>query len=323
MYRVAAIAALLYAANVSADDSPLRLRNLAPAAGIFAMPRALGGDVLSTGFELTFDSEITNNFTSSADGSTLAFFDGETLRLAYGYRRSWGERWEWGIEIPYVIQHGGNTDRLIDGFHDLLGADDDGRNRADRDQIDYLIAAGGETFVDFQDDRRDWGDVTFSSGFQVLRDPARSLALRALVKIPSGDAEKLTGSGGTDFAVWLDYTDRSLLAGINVAMTMAGGLILLGDGDVVPDEQESVAGYAHLGATVPLSAHWTMKAQLDYQTRYIDTPVDQLGGAALQGAVGARWSANTKFWTDVALVEDLTSDSTSDLLVQLLLGVRL
>jgi Protein of unknown function (DUF3187) len=323
MSRIAIAAAMFCAAGASADDSPLRIRNLAPVAGTFAMPRALGGDVLSSGYELTFDTEVANNFTSDADGSTLAFFDGETIRLTYGYRHSWGPRWEWGIEIPYVFHHGGNTDAVIDRFHTVLGFDDDGRNRADRDQIDFFIADGNEIFVDFQNDRRDWGDVSVSSGFQILRDPARSLAVRALAEFPTGDVEKLTGSDGTDLAVWLDYTDRSLLEGINVAMTMAGGLILLGDGKLVPDKQESVAGYAHLGMTYPLSDHWTLKAQVDYQSRLIDTQVDQLGGAALQGAVGARWSATTKFWTDVAIVEDLASDSTSDLLVHFMLGVRL
>mgnify|MGYP000520546225 CR=1 FL=1 len=71
------------------------------------------------------------------------------------------------------------------------------------------------------------------TGFQVLRDAERSLAVRALVKLPTGDVDKLTGSQGTDFATWLDYTDRELLARFHLSMTGAIGLMVLGDGDLL------------------------------------------------------------------------------------------
>ncbi len=55
----------------------------------------------------------------------------------------------------------------------------------------------------------------------------------------------------------------------------------------------------------------------------IDAAVDQLGGAALQGSLGARWRFTQQLWTDFALTEDLTADSTSDVMFQLVLGVEL
>src|SRR4051794_41232958 len=100
MYRLVWIAALAACLPSWADDSPLRIRNLAPASGIYGEPRALGGDVLQGGYELTFATELANNFTSDADGTTLAFFDGETTYLTYGFRQAFATDWEWGIEVP-------------------------------------------------------------------------------------------------------------------------------------------------------------------------------------------------------------------------------
>lgn len=316
-------AALCPAAAALADDSPLRVRNLAPVSGIYGQPRALGGDVLASGYELTFNTELANSFTSDAQDSTLAFFDGETTYLTYGVRQAFAQRWEWGLEVPYVIQHGGYLDSAIDGFHDLFGFDDNGRNAAKRNRIDYFISDGGKVYVQFNDEKRGWGDLRVSGGYQLRREPARSLAVRVLVKLPTGEIDKLTGSEGTDVAAWLDYTDRELLARLRLSMNGAIGIMVLGDGELLPHDQRQVAGYGHFGVSYPLTRAWALKAQLDYHGQLIDTSIDQLGGAALQGSLGASWQFNNSLWTDVALVEDLTADSTSDVLVQVLLGAKL
>ena len=306
-----------------ADDAPLRIRNLAPASGIYGEPRALGGDVLAAGYEFTFSTELANNFTGNVHGSTLAYFDGETTYFMYGMRGAFAGRWEWGLEAPYVVQQGGYLDSAIDGFHETFGFDDNGRNAVERDQIRYFVADHGTTYVNFSRDRSGWGDVRVTGGYQLVREPARSLALRALVKLPTGDVDQLTGSGAADASVWLDYTDRELLARLHLTMTAALGVMVLGDGNLLPQDQKSAAWYAHVGVGWPLTQAWTLKAQLDYHGALIDAAIDQLGGEALQGSVGARWRFNQKAWTEVAVAEDLIPDSTSDVLVQIRVGLEL
>ncbi len=305
------------------DDSPLRIRNLAPASGIYGEPRALGGEVLANGYELSFNTEVANNFTSDADGSTLAFFDGETTYLTYGIRHGFAQRFEWGIEIPWVIQDGGHLDHPIEDFHDAFGFPNNGRQRAKLNKIDYYVSDHNKVYVNFQDRKDGWGDVRVSGGYQLTRAPERSLAIRALVKLPTGKVESLTGSDGTDGATWLDYTDGALLSRFRLSLTAALGVMVLGDGNLLPQKQNRFAAYGHFGLSYPLSDAWTLKGQLDYHSQLIDTPVDQLGGAALQGSFGASWQVTPKFFTQIAMAEDLTSDSTSDVLLQLLIGAAL
>jgi hypothetical protein len=323
MYRTASlVAVLVFASAAFADDAPLRIRNLAPASGIYGQPVAFGGEVLSTGYELTFNTQIANNFTSAANDDTLAFFDGETTYLTYGYRQSIAERFEFGVELPWVIHDGGFMDHTIQRFHSVFGMPNNGRREADLNKIDYYISDQNKVYVDFQDQKDGLGDVRLTGGYQVLRDSARLLAVRTLVKLPIGDADKLTGSGATDVAAWLDYTDRELLARFRLSMTAAAGFIVLGDGDLMPHQQNRMAGWGHFGLSYPLTDAVTLKGQLDYQSQLIDASIDQLGGAALQGTFGFSWQVTPRFWSDLAMAEDLTADSTSDVMVQLLIGTR-
>lgn len=323
MYRaISCVAVLACAAAAAADDAPLRIRNLAPASGIYGEPVALGGEVLANGYELTFDTDLANNFTSDANGGTLAFFDGETTYLTYGFRQAIADRLEWGIELPYVIQRGGYLDPVIDDFHDVFGFDDNGRHAAKHNRIDYFVSDGDKVYVDFQNERRGWGDARIGGGFQLLLEPGRALAARALVKIPTGDSDELTGSGGTDVAAWLDYTDRELLARYRVSITGAIGLMVLGDGDLLPHEQNRAAGYGHFGLSYQATDAWSIKGQVDYHSQLIDVSIDQLAGAALQGTLGVRWQVSPRLWSDFAMVEDLTANSTSDVMMQLLIGTR-
>jgi hypothetical protein len=321
MYRAVLLVAVAVGLPAfGADDSPLRIRNLAPASGIYGEPRPLGGEVLSSGYELTFNTEVANNFTSDASGQTLAFFDGETTYFTYGFRQAVADGFEWGIEVPWITQYGGQLDHPIEKFHDVFNFPNNGRTRAKLNKIDYFISDQNKVYVDFQDEKDGFGDVRVSGGYQLLRTPERSLALRALVKLPTGDVAKLTGSNGTDVASWLDYTDRELLARLHLSMTAAIGVMVLGDGDLLPKDQNRFAGYGHFGLSYPFSDAWSLKAQLDYHTQLIDTSVDQLGGEALQGSFGASWQVTPRFWSELAMAEDLTSGSTSDVMIQFLLG---
>jgi hypothetical protein len=318
---VTAISLLFLSPASYATDGPLRVRNASPASQIFGLPRALGGELLRSGNELTFNTEFANVFTSDVDDGSLAFFDGETVTMTAGYRRPLGRRFEMGIEVPYVIHQGGRFDRVIDEFHDLFGLPQGGRDQAQRNKIDYVIRSGGTTYLDFQDSKESLGDIRFSGAFQWLREADRALALRGSIKLPTGDADKLTGSDGTDLAVWLDFTDRRWLSGLGLELTMNGGLLLMEEGEIVPEEQNDFALFGHLGLSYPLTERWTLKAQFDGHTELIGTGLDQVSGEALQGSIGGRFALE-RFWMAIALSEDLVSDSSPDAVFQFLLGAR-
>jgi hypothetical protein len=322
----ATILGLAFAMAIPAEaiaEAPLRIRNLSPIAGLFGLPRALGGTVLENGRELSFDAEVANNFTSNRDPGNFAFFDGETTTFSYAYRGALADGWEWGLEVPFIDHDGGFLDAGIDNFHDVFGFDDNGRERANRNQIDYFVRFDGQTFVNFQDQVNDWGDVRASLGWQIAHEAGRAWALRAQVKLPTGDVDSLTGSGATDVALWVEHARAGVLGFDRASLNAALGAVYLGEGDLVPDVQEDVAGYAHAGIAWRASDGISFIGQLDYHTRLIDSGLDQLGGRALQGSLGARFRYGDRLTTDVTFVEDLTADSVADVEFQVLMAVRL
>lgn len=304
-------------------EAPLRVRNVSPVAQLYGMPRAMGAELVDSGYELSFGTEIANNFTSNLDGTTFAFFDGETTVFSYGARGALAERWEWGVEIPFVDHDGGFLDAGIDNFHDLFGFDDNGRERANRNQIDYFIRYSGETFVDFQDETDDWGDVRVSLGYQLARDETRAWAVRALVKLPTGEVEHLTGSEAADLAVWFEHARAALFGQPRLSSSAALGAIWLGDGDLVPNRQERFAGYGHVGLAWRIADAVSLLGQVDYHSRLIDSGLDHLGGRGLQGTLGARFRYKERLTTEFAFVEDLTSDSVADVAFQVLIAARM
>lgn len=307
---------------MAGPDGPLQIRNAFPTAQIFGLPGMRGGE-LSEVPELTLNTEVANVFTSDVNATSYGFFDGETTVITGAYKRPLGRRFEIGLEVPYVIQHGGELDPLIDDFHELFGFPQGGRQNAPRNKIDYVIRSGGKTYVDFQDSEEALGDIRLTGGYQWLSEPGRALALRAVVKLATGDPDKLTGSGAADAALWLDYTDRCWLAPLGLTLTLGAGVLVMGDGDIVPDDQERTAGFGHFGLGLPLSQRWSLLAQLDGHTKLIDTGLDQVSGAGLQGTVGVRFQAPKTFWGEFSLSEDLIGDSSPDVVFQLLLGARL
>lgn len=306
----------------AAQEGPIPIRNGLPAAQIFGLPRMLGGELVEAA-ALTLNTEVANVFTSSSNATSYGFFDGETTVISAGYRRPLGRRFEIGVEIPYVVQHGGHLDPWIDDFHELFGFPQGGRQDAPNNKIDYVIRSRGTTYVDFQDSEEGFGDIRLLGGYQWLAAPDRALAVRGLVKLATGDPDKLTGSGAADGALWLDFTDRRWLSRFGMTVTLGAGLLVMGDGDIVPRDQERTAGFGHVGLGLPLSRRFTLLAQLDGHTTLIDTGLDQVSGAALQGTVGLRFRGERRFWGDFSLSEDLIGNSSPDVVFQLLLGARL
>jgi hypothetical protein len=308
---------------VHAHDGPLRVRSLAPMALPYGLPRMAGGELLREGYELTFMTELANNFFFDQDGPTLVAFDGETAVISYGYRRAIGERMEWQLEIPYVVHFGGYLDGAIDGFHNLLGISDRGREDLPRYRLEYVVGTGDQVHAEVRRRARRFGDVRVGFGYAVLDHGDRALAARVQLKLPTGHARALTGSDAADLAAWLDYTDRRLLERFGMTLTAGAGLVGLGEGELLPDRQRRTVWVTQLGLAYPFTENLSGRVQVDVHQRLFSTEVRQLGVNAVLGSFGLRWRVYPRLWTDLLIAEELRSYTSSDVTFQLMLGASL
>jgi len=304
------------------EAAPLRVRNTLPTSQLYGLPRALGAEMQRRGTEVTFAVDLGSNFTSDFDPEASAFFDGETTVFSLGLRAPLGRRMEWGLEIPYVLHSGGFLDGFLETFHDFTGLSDGGRDRAPKNRLDYLVAYRGTDYADFRDRQHHLGDVRGWLGYQLHRSAARALGVRAQVKLPTGRVKDLSGSNGTDGTLWLEYSDRALLASIGLSLSLMGGVVVLGDGDLAPEAQKGYALLGHLGLQYAITKRVTLLAQVDTHSQLVDTGVPQATNGAVQGTLGGRWSISPKYWVDLGVVEDLRPQTSSDVVFQFLMGAR-
>lgn len=302
--------------------APLEVRNISPVVQLYGLPRALGAHVAEATTQQA-RAELVSTFTSERDGDTFAFFDGETHVFSYRLRGALAEQWEWGVELPYVRHTAGELDGFIDGFHRMFGLHEGGRELARRDRLDFLIRKGDRVYVDFDDSASHIGDVRAFVGRQLVADPGRALAVRAMAKLPTGNLATLSGSGATDLSLWAEYADHDLLSGLGLHLSLAGGVTKLGRGDLLPQQQRKWAGFGHIGLALPVGNRLVLNAQLDAHTAMIESSVPLVAEGGFLGTIGGRVGINDKLWLDVSIIEDLHNQSAADVVFQFSVGGRL
>ncbi len=170
------------------DLGPIETRNGRAPSLPFLRLEPRGGLLAPGERTLSADLLIANNLRF--DRTT--YEDQETSRL--GFTARWGvARGEWAVEVPFLSREGGFLDPLIEAYHKLIGITND------RALIPY-----GEVV------ERIPGSGTFGSAIglgDVSGVYSRALGSQAFLsvglKLPTGNAGGLLGSGGVDLAVSL------------------------------------------------------------------------------------------------------------------------
>ncbi len=302
--------------------APLPVRNLSPAAALYGVPRMVGTLPVRR-LEAALLLEHVNNFSGDSNDQMAIAYDGTTSITSLTLRGAFAGALEWGLEVPYVYHDGGFTDGLIDGFHELFGFPDAGRDDVPRDRLRYRLEYNGETLVDIDESVGHLGDVRGWLGVRVYQGRARQAVLRAMVKAPSGSLDTLSGSGGTDVAVWGEWVDDAILAGFGARLTAGAGILVPGDGDLPSPAQQNAVFTGHLGVQFPVT-HWlTLRGQLDAHSEVLDTGLRQAADGAVQGTLGATVGIGSASWLDLGLSEDLTSASAPDVVFLVRFGVAM
>lgn len=303
--------------------APLPVRNLAPVSQLFGLPVMLGAERCCESLTATVRVAQVSNFTSAMFPEIQLRFDGETTLFEYQLRRAFGDRAEWGLVLPWLQHSSGFLDRSIDSFHNTFGLPEGGRDLAPRNQLDYRIASDGRSAVAFDSGRRGIGDVRGWFGLTLSDAPGRDLSVRAQLKVPTGSARRLTGSEGSDLALWVELDERELLAPLGLALSLGAGAAWLTDGELIADRQRQGAWFAHLGLRRSLLPRLALLAQLDAHSDLYDSRADALGGTALLGTLGFRVAPTPRINIDFSLMEDLISRSSADVAFQLQLHAAL
>lgn len=319
---VALLVAVLCVGTVQAEpvDTPFAVGNRNPLVQIRALPPLAGGSVLQVGeSRWQVAVEVANSFSRDASGAEAIELDGETLRLDLGVAFGLGRGLELGLMLPLIHHDGGALDGFVEGWHELFGLPDGGRPQAERDRLRYRYQRDGVTRLDFQQATSGVGDLQLSAAQSLWRAADSAGALRLTLMLPTGDADRLTGSGATGVDLALDGSWR---LAERWRATFGVALFQLAESDLDGFQQRDNGWRA--GASLGWQGwQWLqLRAQLDAHSALYDSALVELGDDVLMLSLGARLRLDRHWDLDLVVVEDLAVDTAPDVALQIALRGR-
>ena len=297
--------------DVPADAFPLRSHN--PVLQVFGLPAFQTHELVSEGgvdFSIGFD--VANDADDADQPPEFLIIDAETQVLNLSLKRRFGDRFELGMDFPYVRHSGGNFDSLIYNFHDFIGLSNSMRDGPD-DQFRLLFERDGVTYLDLLSPESGIGDVQLTGAMRF-----GSFTLRGAVKAPTGDAEKLTGSGAMDVSLGIHGGGTGTLFSRDLSYSGFAGVLALGDGDVMPEFQRSVVPYAGAALRWHVTPRLALATQLYAQGSYFDIDLDELGGNTFQLTFGGDYVfPKQKLLLRLAIAEDIAAAAAPDFALHL------
>ena len=236
--------------------------------------------------------------------------DGELYRTAIAARHGLGNGIQVELVLPILSFQGGALDTVVEGFHDTAGFSQVGRKGAPRDAV--LVYAGGrhgELFIE-DDPGVALGDLVLGAKFALAApNEARRfrLALETLIKLPTGEAEPLLSSGGTDLGAQLlltRYYARSCLHGSVGLLYLEASPGLGTSAQLLPTAM--VAWEQSLGPEMSGLAQLTVS-----ESPFRDLELDELARASFQVTLGIKKVVGPKHVLFVGLTENIATFNSS------------
>ncbi|MDG2316028.1 MAG: DUF3187 family protein [Gammaproteobacteria bacterium] len=312
---VAIVIGVLITEGTHAQQStPFRTRNLSPLVSVFGLPAWESG-LVAGDKELSLISEVANHYRLGGKGVEELVLDGETWRTSLFYRSSLGDKWVVGIELPFYQNSGGFLDDIVDAWHSFFRLPDANRNLRMEDQLRYHYKDNGVTRY-FLDKRSSGiGDVQVSFSRHLFGES--SLVFKGTLKLPSGDPDILTGSGGTDLSFSVFQENSAILVGIPTGLYWGAGLMMIDDSDLFTDRHEDWVAFGTLGAGWPVLQNFGLKVQFDSHSKFYRSELDEMGKASIQVSVGGWWSLGERRQLNVAIGEDLIVRTSPDISINI------
>ncbi|HEY6838835.1 MAG TPA: DUF3187 family protein [Geobacteraceae bacterium] len=306
------------------EITPFYTQNQSPLVQIFGLPAAGSAFVLSKGEkEGVVALDIANSFVEKANTHEMLLLDGESYRTTFAFRFGLAKGVEGGIDIPFTGQGGGIFDNFIIGWHDFFGLPQGGREDAPHNRLRYDYARDGRTLLAVNDSGFGLGDVRLSGGVQLYRaegERSRGVALRASLKLPTGDSNNLHGSGSTDTALWLTASDDYKLSIGHAALFVSGGGLYMTPGNILRGQQRPFVAFGSLGCGWSPTEWIGFKVEFSGHTPfYQDSDLRSLGSSAGQLLMGGTLGFTPRTSLDIGVSEDVVVDTSPDIALHLAL----
>ncbi len=313
-------ALLTTAANGSNNATPFSTKNLNPFILVYGLPATEPAELKTQDQHASAISlDVINNSVLVKQNNESISLDGETYRLTYIYRRGLSHNTEIGVEIPLIAHRRGFLDNFIEDWHDALGLTNSKRNKTPNNRLNYQYSLNGKPTITIINNTQGIGDIRLFAAKQLQKTTNSALSLHLSLKLPTGDAGQLRGSGATDLSVSVAHIKRNWLSPLQLTRFANAGLLYLGKGGVLSNMQNRLIGFGSTGLIWNKHRLIDLKAQLDFHSRIYNSRLSQLGSNTIQLILGGSIHFNHTTRLDIGVGENLFTDTTPDLTFNLTL----
>jgi Protein of unknown function (DUF3187) len=309
------------------EITPFYTQNQSPLVQIYGLPPIGDASVLpARKADVRLIADLANNYVKDSNPRESILLDGESTRISLDARYGIARGFEVGVTVPYIILSGGFLDGFIDGYHSTFGFPQGGRDQAPRNRLLYVYQRDGQQRLKIDSSSAGLGDISLTGGWQLYQGenkPQRAVALRASLKLPTGDSDLLHGSGSTDFSLWVTASDDWKLEVGHFTLFGAAGMMALTDGKVLQGQQRNLVGFGCLGfGWSPL--RWiAFKIQTNAHTSfYEDSELREVNAASAQLTVGGTLAFSDRTTLDIGVSEDLIVQTAPDVVFHFALRHR-
>mgnify|MGYP000276719453 CR=1 FL=1 len=301
----------------SGDGALLQHRGQHPLNALFGLPAVAARPVRDRRWQVAL--EHGNSFMGGVRGEEILLLDGESTELVLRHQRQLGTCWQGEIVLPFVLHTPGWADRAIDEWHQFFRLPDAERGTYPDDELLFIWRDAEGRRREIDEPVGGLGDVQLSVqrtlGCRRGRSRAADGAIARLgIKLPSGSADRLLGSGAADLYVDLQSPVRSLARRWRGGATF--GALMTGPSELFA-EQRPLVLFGAFGLELRLRPRWSAHLQLDWHTPFHDSALRELGELAASLAVGLRYATGKSGRFEVSIAEDALIDTAPDIVVRL------
>jgi hypothetical protein len=253
---------------------------------------------------------ITNTINIEDKNAESIHLDYESYRFNLSYQYGLNKDWNLKLDIPLIYQSAGIFDSAIDKWHNFFGLPNGLRPSVEDNQYDVQYSYRSQSLVNLDNGSTSLGDIQLAAARSLINSQSTTMSLWASIKLPTGDKDKLSGSGATDFSAWLALNQRlseSWLINLNA------GSVLIGGDNYKNIPLSDYAFYGHIMLGWLVTENINLKVQLQGHTSYYEkSQLDILGDTYLL-TFGTSIKINNCQQLDVAVSEDIKVSSSPDI----------
>jgi hypothetical protein len=316
-----ALVLICYAIPCLASDmeiAPFRTVNQSPLVRIFGLPAQSDAALAPAGrVTASLTQDIASNYTLSKTAREQIILDGESYRWTLAARYGIGQHFEAGIEIPYLLDGGGFQDSFIIEWHKAFSLPQGGRESAAKNRLNYSYTKDGVQKLKMDHAGSGIGDISLTGGMKLYEtrdnDHHDSLALRAALKLPTGDSASLQGSGSTDLALSLCGSMNNFTEWGSLGLFGSAGGLAMTDGRVLRDQQQNLVGFGTVGLGWGPAEWISFTVQLNGNTAfYRGSSLDELSKNSLMLVTGGAIRLPGDYRLDIGVSEDVAVATAPD-----------